>query len=128
MGLEISTGDGGKEQMMQKGFTLEERLYKTEDGDVVREGDERAATVYRGPGQKISFEEAEALGLSTSADDGSHEGEEDEDLGKLKRAELDSIAAGLGIEDPDKLGSKAEVITAIEAAREALAAAGEGDD
>jgi hypothetical protein len=48
---------------MKQSFTLEERLYKTEEGEIVKEGDPRAATIYRGPGQKIPHEEAVALGL-----------------------------------------------------------------
>jgi|GEM_PF-5364720 len=54
---------------MRNGFTLEERLYKTEDGEIVREGDERAVTVYRGIGQQISLSEAAALGLTDEAPD-----------------------------------------------------------
>lgn len=60
---------------MEKGFTLEERLYKTEDGEVVREGHADAATIYRGAGQKISFEEARELGL---LEDGPAEAESEE--------------------------------------------------
>jgi hypothetical protein len=53
--------------------------------------------------------------------------EDDEDLSKLKRTELDERALALGVEEPDKLGNKDKVITAIEAAEQALAAAGEGN-
>ena len=111
---------------MRNGYVLEERLYKTEDGEVVREGDPRAAYVYRGPGRKIPMEEAKALGLvgdtkevTEAVDDDSTEG--GEDLSGLKRPELDVRAKELGIEEPEKLKKKDEVITAIEAAKEALA-------
>jgi hypothetical protein len=53
----------GKEQKMRNGFTLTERLYKTADDEIVREGHPDAAFVYRGPGRKIPMEQAIELGL-----------------------------------------------------------------
>lgn len=63
MGLEIAAPGRGKEKEMRNGFRLKERLYKTKDGEVVRQGHPDAVEVYRGVGQQISMEEAVALGL-----------------------------------------------------------------
>ena len=40
-----------------------------------------------------------------------------ENLESMKRTDLDALAANLGVDEPDKLGTKAAVIDAIEAAR-----------
>lgn len=44
-----------------------------------------------------------------------------EDLARLKRAELDKLAADAGVPNPDELANKDEVIAAIEAPNPALA-------
>lgn len=45
-------------------------------------------------------------------------------LSGLKREELDALATEAGVKDPEKLGTKAEVIEAIEAATKEPAASG----
>jgi hypothetical protein len=45
-------------------------------------------------------------------------------LSNLKRDELDALATEVGVTDPEKLGTKAEVIEAIEAATKEPAASG----
>lgn len=46
-------------------YVVEERLYKTTDGRVVKDGDPDAAFVFLTPGKHIPRKEAEALGLVT---------------------------------------------------------------
>lgn len=48
---------------MSERYVLEESLYRTADGDVVRGDDPNAAFVYRDAGQTISVDEAKELGL-----------------------------------------------------------------
>lgn len=48
---------------MSDDYKVTERLYKTAEGEVVKEGDLRAAVLWRIPGRTIPLEEAEALGL-----------------------------------------------------------------
>jgi hypothetical protein len=124
--LEIETRR--KEKQMTEGkYTLEEELYKTEDGEVVRAGTGRAAFLYKPVGAKIPFEEAIELGLvskkaakaAEDAGDGNSGDGSEEDLTKLKRPQLDAIAKELGVEEPDKLDNRGLVIEAIEAARKA---------
>jgi hypothetical protein len=120
MGLEIETRR--KEKQMTEGkYVLEEELYKTEDGDVVRAGTGRAAFLYKPVGGKITLEEAIELGLTdgnaaeTATDDsGDGAGDQAAELSELKRPELDAKAVELGIEDPDKLPNKGAVVKAIE--------------
>lgn len=66
----------GKEQKMRNGFTLTERLYKTADGEIVKEGHPDAAFVYRGPGRKIPMDQAIELGLISKKDAGAKTKEE----------------------------------------------------
>lgn len=44
-------------------YTVEERLYKTSDGELVKEGDVNAAFLFASPGDEIPQAEAEELGL-----------------------------------------------------------------
>lgn len=44
--------------------------------------------------------------------------ETDEDLSSLNREQLDELAAKVGVEEPEKLKSKADIIAAIQAADE----------
>ncbi|HET9199242.1 MAG TPA: hypothetical protein VFN92_13430 [Solirubrobacterales bacterium] len=108
---------------MQHGFTLEERLYKTEDDEIVREGDPKAAVLYKGLGQKIPLEEAIGLGLTDGEESSAGAGDQVEELDDLTRDQLNEKAAELGIEEPEKLKKKSDVVTAIQAAQEALEAA-----
>jgi hypothetical protein len=129
VGLETPR-EGGKESItMRQGFTLEERLYKTDDGEVVREGDPKAAVLYKGVGQRIPFEEAIALRLTDVTETGDPaEADQGAVLSDLTREQLNEKAAELGIEEPEKLKKKSDVVTAIEAAQEALEAAGTADE
>lgn len=43
--------------------TVTERLYKTADGEIVKDGDSRAAFLYATEGQEIPIEEARECGL-----------------------------------------------------------------
>lgn len=54
---------GEKEEIVTGDFKLEEDLYRTEDGEVVRAGTGRAESLYKAAGQTISTKEAEELGL-----------------------------------------------------------------
>jgi hypothetical protein len=133
MGLEIALGEGREENVMRNGFTLEERLYKTEDGEVVREGDERAVTVYRGIGQQISLSEAVALGLNDESPDFDLTGltsvseADDVQLIELFLAVGEELKKRDLIEFPDHLRERADALFADEtSAPTAPAAAEEG--
>lgn len=58
-----------------------------------------------------------AQASSETPDGGTPDGGTPEDLGALKRDQLNELAASLGIEDPASLSSKADVVAAIEAAQ-----------
>ena len=49
-------------------YTSDKRLYLTRDGQVVEEGDERAATLLVGAGGQLSDEQAAQYGLNGKAD------------------------------------------------------------
>lgn len=60
MGLEIGKKE---EEPVGETYKLTEKLYKTEDGEVVRAGTGRAASVYKPAGARIPIEEAREIGL-----------------------------------------------------------------
>jgi hypothetical protein len=63
MGLEVDATRAGEGEVDQNDYLLEEDLFKTEDGRVVRAGTGEAAFVYRSAGQRIPTAEARELGL-----------------------------------------------------------------
>jgi hypothetical protein len=103
----------------------EHYLQVTEFHRVVVDG-----TVYvYNPGDRVERETAKAHGLLAGSGPKSEQpASEEPELSRLKRAELDKLAAGVGVEEPEKLPNKGAVIAAIrdaEAQQEPAQAPGE---
>lgn len=77
-------------------------------------------------GQGVLKEAAAAPVQDRVAVVNNEEGTQDEDLAEMKRADLNNVASDLGVEFPEKLANKDEVIAAINEKRGS--ASTEGDD